>query len=65
MIVWLPLVLLAAMQSFALGENKLSDLLFDFAVHTRNLVAAPLFIIAESFALSIWGERHGISSKPT
>jgi hypothetical protein len=32
MIVWLPLVLLAAMQSFALGENKLSDLLFDFAV---------------------------------
>ena len=64
LLAWLPLVLLAAMQSFALGEDKLTDLLLDFAVHARFLVAAPLFIVAESFALSILGRtaRHFVEA---
>jgi hypothetical protein len=63
-IAWVPLVLLAAMQSFALGQDKLSDLLFDFAVHARYLVAAPLFIAAEAFTLSTLGKtaRHFVSA---
>jgi len=63
-IAWVPLVLLAALQSFALGQDKLTDLLLDFAVHARNLIAVPLFIIAESFALSILGRtaRHFVEA---
>jgi hypothetical protein len=55
MIVWAPLVLLAAMQSFALGQDKMSDLPLDFAVHARCLVAVSLVIVAESFTLSTLG----------
>ena len=59
MLAWAPLILLAAMQSFVLGQDKLSDLLLDFAVHARYLVAVPLFIVAESFTLSTlsWGNH--------
>ena len=62
--IWAPLVLLAAMQSLALGENKLTDLLLDFAVHARYLVAVPLFIIAETFTLTTLGKtaRHFIEA---
>jgi hypothetical protein len=55
MIVWAPLILLAAMQSFTLGDDKLTDLLLDFAVHARYLLAVPPFIVAESFTLSTLG----------
>jgi hypothetical protein len=60
MIVWAPLLLLAAMQSFAVGDDKLTDLLLDFAVHARYLVAVPLFVVAEFFTLSNLGStaRH-------
>jgi hypothetical protein len=51
-IAWAPLILLAAMQSLVLGQDKLSDLLFDFTVHARYLVAAPLFIATEPCVLS-------------
>ena len=64
LLAWLPLVLLAAMQSLALGEDKLTDLLLDFAVHARYLVAVPLFIIAESFTLATLGRtaRHFVEA---
>jgi hypothetical protein len=64
LIVWMPLILLASMQSFGLGQDKLSDLLFDFAVHARYLVAVPLFILAESFTLSTLGStaRHFVEA---
>ena len=64
LLVWLPLVLLAAMQSFALGEDKLTDLLLDFGVHARYLVAVPLFIAAEAFTLSTLGKtaRHFVGA---
>jgi hypothetical protein len=52
MLAWAPLILLASIQSFAIGRDKLTDLLFDFAVHARYLIAVPLFIMAESFTLS-------------
>jgi hypothetical protein len=64
LIAWAPLILLASMQSFALGQDKLSDLLLDFAVHGRYLVAVPLFIVAESFTLSTLGRtaRHFVEA---
>jgi len=57
--------LLAAIQSFAIGQDKLTDLLLDFAVHARNLVAVPLFILAESFTLSTLGKtaRHFVEAE--
>ena len=56
LIVWLPLFVLAAIQSLVLGENKLSSLLVDFTVHFRFLIAAPLFVLAESFILPRLGQ---------
>ena len=56
MLAWAPLILFAAVQSFALGQDKVSDLLLDFAVHARYLVAVPLFIAAETFTLSTLGK---------
>lgn len=65
LIVWAPLILLASVQSFAIGEDKLTGLLLDFAVHARNLVAMPLFILAESFTLSTLGRtaRHFVEAE--
>ena len=64
-IAWMPLVLLAAIQSTALGQDKLTDLLLDFAVHGRYLVAVPLFIIAETFTLTTLGKtaRHFVEAE--
>jgi hypothetical protein len=53
LIAWAPLPILAAAQSFSLGADKLTTLLFDFAVHARFLLAAPLLIIAEAFSVPI------------
>ncbi|HXV83466.1 MAG TPA: hypothetical protein VEG60_26710 [Candidatus Binatia bacterium] len=64
LIVWAPLFVLAAIQSLVLGENKLSSLLVDFTVHFRFLIAAPLFVLAESFVLPRLGQivRHFIDA---
>ena len=64
LIVWLPLFILAAIQSLVLGENKLSSLLVDFTVHFRFLIAAPLFVVAESLVLPRLGQivRHFIDA---
>jgi hypothetical protein len=46
-IVWAPLVVLSAIESLALGENRLGSLVLDLTVISRYLIAAPLFILAE------------------
>jgi hypothetical protein len=64
LVVWAPLFVLAGIQSLVLGENKLSSLLVDFTVHFRFLIAAPLFVFAESFVLPRLGQivRHFIDA---
>jgi hypothetical protein len=64
MLAWAPLILLAAIQSFAIGQDKVTDLLLDFGVHARYLVAVPLFIAAEAFTLSTLGRtaRHFVEA---
>lgn len=61
---WAPLLLLAAAESVAIGEDKLTELLLDFAVHARYLIAVPLFIMAERFTLERLGStaRHFIKA---
>ncbi len=62
LIVWLPLLVLAAIQSLVLGENKVASLIVDFTVDFRFLIAAPLFVLAESVVLPRLGQivRHFI-----
>jgi hypothetical protein len=64
MVAWAPLILLASIQSFTTGQDKLTDLLLDFAVHARYLIAVPLFIMAEPFTLSTLGRtaRHFVEA---
>ena len=61
---WAPLILLAALQSLALGRDMVSAVLFDFAVHGRYLVAVPLLIAAEAVALPKLGStvRHFVTA---
>ena len=64
LIVWLPLFVLAAIQSLVLGEDKLWSLLVDFTVHFRFLIAAPLFVVTEAFVLPRLGQiaRHFVDA---
>jgi hypothetical protein len=48
-------------ESFTIAQDKLTDLLLDFAVHGRCLVAVLLFILAQQFTLFTLGRRDGIS----
>ena len=48
---WVPLLLLAALQSLLLGQDKLTYLLTDIATHARYLVAVPLLVMAEFLTL--------------
>jgi len=45
---WVPLVVLAVMQSFILRNQLAKSFFSDFAVYARSLIAAPLFILAEA-----------------
>jgi len=45
---WLPLVVLAILQSIWIGSDEYTSLLWEVGVHARYLVAAPLLIVAES-----------------
>jgi hypothetical protein len=57
---WAPLVALAAVQASTLWGDNVRSLLFDFAVYTRSLIAAPLFIVAELICIPQLGSivRH-------
>jgi hypothetical protein len=45
---WVPLVLLAGLQDSLYGGNSLQALLSDFGSLARCVIAAPLFVMAES-----------------
>jgi hypothetical protein len=57
---WGPLAVLVAIQALALSSDRAGLLLLDFAVHARFLIAAPLFILAESVCIPRLGRtvRH-------
>ena len=57
---WVPLAVLAAAQGRALSADRAGSWLLDFGVHARSLIAAPLFILAESVCLPRLGNtvRH-------
>jgi hypothetical protein len=62
LIVWAPLFIISAIESLALGENRLGSLIGDLTVIARYLIAAPLFILAEEFTIFRIGHiaRHFI-----
>lgn len=49
---WLPLLVLTALQSAALGDGSLSEFLTDYGVQARSLLALPLFLGAEAICLA-------------
>ena len=44
---WVPLVLLAVVQSVVLQTDEIASLLWQIGAHARYLVAAPLLVVAE------------------
>ncbi len=48
---WVPLLVLALLQPDRLHGASGSGFLWDFAAHSRYLVAAPLLVLAEAFCL--------------
>ncbi len=57
---WTPLVALVAAQELVLQDGSTKSFINDFAVHARFLIAAPLFILAESDCIPWLGSvsRH-------
>jgi len=49
LLTWVPLLVLSALQRFAIGHRVPVPFLRDFAVHARFLLAVPLLLIAENF----------------
>ena len=56
LIAWAPLVILSAIESLVLEENRLASLMVDLTVISRYLIAAPLFILAEEFTIFRLGQ---------
>ena len=48
---WVPLAVLTAIQGYALRQNPLESFLMDLGAYSRFLLAAPLFVFAESKCL--------------
>src|SRR4051794_9759325 len=46
LIAWLPLALLAAVQTWMLGDDRGRTFLFDYGAHARFLLALPLLVFA-------------------
>jgi len=44
-LIWLPLLLLAAIDGMAIGPTRQQSMLFDFVVHIRYLLALPLLLV--------------------
>ena len=61
---WVPLVVLGAIQGLAIRSNPRESVLFDFAVHSRYLIALPLLVVAEYVTLPQLGRiaRHFMTS---
>lgn len=45
---WMPLVILAALQSLVWHTDGIRSLISEIGVHARYLIAAPLFVVAEA-----------------
>jgi hypothetical protein len=53
LIAWVPLAVLSAVEGLALGPTRRLSFLLDFSAYARFLIALPLLILAESFALPL------------
>lgn len=49
LLAWMPMLLLAAAQSLAIGPTRLESFLMDFEVNVRFLVVVPVFLLGEVF----------------
>jgi hypothetical protein len=63
-VAWFPLLALSAVQEIVRRNGSLLAFALDFGAHARFLVAAPLFILAESWCLPLLGRitRHFLDS---
>jgi hypothetical protein len=61
---WLPLLLLAMLQTVSLGDGSLHSFLVDYGVHARSLFAVPLLIAAEPICLA-WLSMVGLYIRTT
>jgi len=52
LIVWVPIVVLAAVQGLAIGPTRLESFLMDFAANARFLVTVPVFLLAEASCMT-------------
>jgi hypothetical protein len=60
LIAWVPMAVLSAVEGLALGPTRRASFLLDVAAYSRFLIALPLLILAEGFALPLLGHivRH-------
>jgi len=49
LLTWIPLLVLSALEKFAIGHRVPVPFLRDFAVHARFLLAVPLLLVSENF----------------
>src|SRR5215470_7064842 len=63
-LVWLPLLILSAIESLAYRENRVASLLGDLSVGFRYLIVVPLLILAEDFTIVRMGHigRHFVDA---
>ena len=63
-ITWVPLAVLTAIHGDFVAEDAADSFLFDFGVHARFLVAAPLLILAEAICVPRLGTiaRHFVDA---
>jgi hypothetical protein len=61
---WLPLLLLALLQTLSLHDGSLHSFLVDYGVHARSLLAVPLLIAAEPICLT-WLSMVGLYIRTT
>jgi hypothetical protein len=48
---WLPLILLATVQTIISHDGSLRSFITDYGIHARSLIAAPLLIVAEAISV--------------
>src|SRR5262245_3398745 len=63
-LVWLPLLILSAIESLAYGENRVASLIGDLSVGFRYLIVVPVLILAEEFTIVRMGHigRHFVEA---
>src|SRR5262245_12789516 len=63
-LVWLPLLILSAIESLAYKENRVASLIDDLSVGFRYLIVVPLLILAEDFTIVRIGQigRHFVDA---